>query len=184
MKKSAKTIAVLTLSACVMTGGALSGFAAQGSAYRITGYKTSTCEVYDGDDYKNAVILAEYTAADGSTKSYTFCAECGAVNGEEGMEEITDSFSAYGHLYVYSGTLDNGDKMMTVTCLSGQGAMDYINPTVRIANEAVEGYDLYLVSEDGTETKLEAKTGYFYTSYKIPMVKGAALVRMVPQASV
>ena len=50
------------------------------------------------------------------------------------MTEITDSFSAYGQLYVYTGTLDNGEKMMTVTCLSGQGAMDEIDPRVRIAN--------------------------------------------------
>lgn len=183
MRNTIKTLAMLTLSACVLTGGALASFAAEPSSYQITGYKTSTCEYYDGDDYDNAMIVTTYTAPDGSTKSYTFCAECGEVNGDAVMQEVTDSFSAYGHLYVYTGTLDNGETMMTVTCLSGQGAMDYINPTVRIANDAVEGYDLYLVSEDGTETKLEAKADHFYTSYKIPMYQGAALVHMVPQSN-
>lgn len=70
---------------------------------------------------------------------------------------------------------------MTVTCLSGQGAMDEIDPRVRIANEAVQGYDLYLVAEDGTETKLAADAGRYYTSYRVPMEKGAALIHMVAQ---
>ena len=84
------------------------------------------------------MVTANYTAPDGTVKSYDFCAECGKVNDKAVMTEITDSFSAYGQLYVYTGTLDNGEKMMTVTCLSGQGAMDEIDPRVRIANEAVQ----------------------------------------------
>lgn len=110
MKKIAKTIAVLTLSACVMTGGALSSFAAQGSAYRITGYKTSTCEVYDGDDYKNAVILAEYTAADGSTKSYTFCAECGRSTAKRGWRRSPTAFRRMGISMFTAGRWTTGTR--------------------------------------------------------------------------
>lgn len=183
MKKIMKAVAVVTLSACVMTGGALASFAAEASPYRITGYKASTCGLYDGGHCDNAVVTANYTAPDGTVKSYDFCAECGKVNDKAVMTEITDSFSAYGQLYVYTGTLDNGEKMMTVTCLSGQGAMDEIDPRVRIANEAVQGYDLYLVAEDGTETKLAADAGRYYTSYRVPMEKGAALIHMVAQNS-
>lgn len=183
MKKLMKAAAMLTLSACMMTGGALASFAAEASPYQITGYKASTCGLYDGSHCKNAVVTADYTAPDGTAKTYAFCAECGKVNDQAVMTEVTDSFSAYGQLYVYTGTLDNGEKMMTVTCLSGQGAMDYIEPTVRITNDAVQGYDLWLVNEDGTETKLEASTGHYYTSYRVPMYKGAALIHMVAQNS-
>lgn len=48
MKKIMKAVAMVTLSACVMTGGALASFAAEASPYRITGYKASTCGLYDG----------------------------------------------------------------------------------------------------------------------------------------
>ena len=45
-----------------MTGGALASFAAEASPYRITGYKASTCGLYDGGHCDNAVVTANYTA--------------------------------------------------------------------------------------------------------------------------
>lgn len=76
MKTSMKTLAMLTLSACVITGSAVSSFAAApvtaGAA--VLGHQTSTC---GDDDHSNAEILARFKNADGSTSFYTICAEGG-----------------------------------------------------------------------------------------------------------
>ena len=88
MKTSMKTLAMLTLSACVITGSAVSSFAATpvtaGAA--VLGHQTSTC---GDDDHSNAEILARFKNADGSTSFYTICAEGGEINGSTALTELT-----------------------------------------------------------------------------------------------
>ena len=88
MKTSMKTLAMLTLSACVITGSAVSSFAAApvtaGAA--VLGHQTSTC---GDDDHSNAEILARFKNADGSTSFYTICAEGGEVNGSAALTKLT-----------------------------------------------------------------------------------------------
>ena len=149
MKTSTKTLAMLTLSACVITGSAVSSFAATpvtaGAA--VLGHQTSTC---GDDDHSNAEILARFKNADGSTSFYTICAEGGEVNGSAALTELTSASSNFYGTRVYTGTLDNGQRVMTVACINGNGAMTGTTADVRVPNDAVKGYDLYLVGSDGT----------------------------------
>ncbi len=64
---------------------------------------------------------------------------------------------------------------MTVTCSSQYVA------NIDINKEAVEGYDLYVVNNDGTETKLEVGVGARRASFKVDMSQGAVLIHMVAQ---
>lgn len=184
MKTSMKTLAMLTLSACVITGSAVSSFAAApvtaGAA--VLGHQTSTC---GDDDHSNAEILARFKNADGSTSFYTICAEGGEVNGSAALTELTSASSNFYGTRVYTGTLDNGQRVMTVTCISGNGAMTGITADVRVSNDAVKGYDLYLVGSDGTETKLNvsSSSNSSCSVVRVNMQDGAALIRLVPQSN-
>lgn len=172
MNRTAKAVAMLSLSACVLVGGAVSSFAAEPTATAtVTGRTTSSC--CDGGDKDK--ILAQFQNKDGTVSSYSICAEGGEVNGVEALEEVKYTFSNFSGTTVYEGTLDNGEKVMTVTCGSQYGA------TIDIDKEAVEGYDLYVVNSDGTETKLEVGIGARRASFKVDMSEGAVLIHMVAQ---
>ena len=205
MKTTMKTLAMLSLSACVITGGAISSFAAEPvtavSSYVVTsstissvavvpastsaaviGHQSSTC----GDDtHTNAEIIARFRNADGSTSYYTICSEGGEVNGEATLTKIDSASSNFYGTHVYTGTLDNGQHVMTVACISGNGAMTGRTADVRIPNSAIEGYDLYLVNSDGTETKLDvtSRSNSNYSVVRVNMQDGAALLRLVPQSN-
>lgn len=185
MKKMIKTFAMLSLSACVLTGGAISSFAAApaSTTVSILGHATSTCEDYNGNDNDNAVILAQFKNADGTVNNYAICAECGEVNGKVELTKVENTFANFAGLNVYTGTLDNGEKVMTVTCLSGRGAMTDVSANVELPVSVVKGYDLYLVNADGSETKLNVSEGKKKASVKVSMQDGAALIRMVAQSS-
>ena len=176
MKTSMKTLAMLTLSACVITGSAVSSFAAAPvtAGVAVLGHQTSTC---GDDDHSNAEILARFKNADGSTSFYTICAEGGEVNGSA-------SSNFYG-TRVYTGTLDNGQRVMTVACINGNGAMTGTTADVRVPNDAVKGYDLYLVGSDGTETKLNvsSSSNSSCSVVRVNMQDGAALIHLVPQSN-
>lgn len=179
MKNSVKTLAMLTLSACVVTGGAISSFAVapvtSGSA-AVIAHQTSTC---GDDDHANAEILARFSNADGSASFYTICAEGGEVNGEETLTEVSGASSNF------FGTLDNGERIMTAICISGNGAMTNISADARIPNSDIKSYDLYLVNSDGTETKLDvaSSSNSNYSVVRVNMKDGAALIRLVPQSN-
>ena len=185
MKKMMKTTAMLSLSACVMVGSAISSFAAapESGTLKVWGHTTSTCQEYRSNvNNANAVILAQFQGANGTNHNYAICAECGDVNGKAALTKVENAFANFSGLQVYTGTLDNGEKIMTVTCLSGQGAMTDVSANVELPVSAVQGYDLYLVNEDGTETKLDVSMGR-KAFVKVNMQDGAALIHMVAQAN-
>ena len=180
MKNTMKLFAALTLSACVVTGGAISSFAAApaaaGSA-AVLAHQTSTC----GDDnHTNAEIIARFTNADGSASVYDICAEGGEVNGQSTLTRLSSVSSNFYGTQVFTGTLDNGQQVMTVACLSGNGAMTGVSADVWVPRSAVEGYDLYLVNSDGTETRLDASLRTSSAVIHVNMQDGAALIRLVP----
>ena len=169
MKTSMKTLAMLTLSACVITGSAVSSFAAApvtaGAA--VLGHQTSTC---GDDDHSNAEILARFKNADGSTSFYTICAEGGEVNGSAALTKLTSASSNFYGTHV---------------CTNGNGAMTGTTADVRVPNDAVKGYDLYLVGSDGTETKLNvsSSSNSSCSVVRVNMQDGAALIHLVPQSN-
>ena len=180
MKTSMKTLAMLTLSACVITGSAVSSFAAApvtaGAA--VLGHQTSTC---GDDDHSNAEILARFKNADGSTSFYTICAEGGEVNGVRTLAEVTRVNANFSGVKVFAGALDNGEQVLTVACLGSSGALTGSTASVWLPKDVVGGYDLYQVNADGTETKLEQEEHSQSVVVRVNMEDGAGLLRMAAQ---
>ena len=177
-----KTAAMLSLSACMLAGGALSSFAAGTdgtSRYtaQVLDHQYSDCE---GSD--DAQMTVRFTSPYGETKDYVICAECGDVNGESGLTELDDTSSNFSDTYVHMGTLDNGVKVMTVSCISsGVSAMKGVTASVMLPREDIAGYDLYLINSDGTETELEPYGSEDWARIDVNMQDGAAVIRMVQQ---
>ena len=177
MKKLMKTFAMFTLSACMLAGGVLSSFAAGAPVITIQSHQSSSCE-----HTEKAEIVTQFTDAGGKAASYTICAECGKVNGESGLTKVDQATANFEGLKVYQGDVA-GQRIMTVACLkSGSYIMKDLHVNVMMPRSSVEGYDLYQVNLDGTETKLEINGDAKWAHIEFFMADGAALVRMVPQA--
>ena len=117
----------------------------------ILSHQTDACE-----GTEKAELTVRFSSPYGDVQDYVICGECGDVNGESGLQEVNNAVANFSKLYVYQGKLDNGERVMTVSCLSsGASAMSGVTANVMLPWSAVEGYDLYLVNADGTETKLE-----------------------------
>lgn len=179
MKTMMKRIAMLTLSACMLAGGAVSSFAAGASSHytaSILGYQTNDCE-----GTEKAEVVARFSSPYGDVQDYVICGECGDVNGKSCLHEVDDAVGNFSKLYVYQGKLDNGERVMTVSCLTSEvSAMSGVTVNVMLPWSAVEGYDLYLVNADGTETQIQPY-GSDWAYIDVYMDGGTALIRMVEQ---
>ena len=160
-------------------GGAVSSFATGASSHytaAILSHQTDACE-----GTEKAELTVRFSSPYGDVQDYVICGECGDVNGESGLSKVKDAYGNFSELYVYQGKLDNGERVMTVSCLSsGANAMSGVTANVMLPWSAVEGYDLYLVNADGTETKLESY-GTDWAYLNVYLDGGTALIRMVEQ---
>ena len=187
MKTMMKRIAMLTLSACMLVGGAVSSFAATGASSHYTvsilGHQTNDCE-----GTAKGEIVARFSSPYGDVQDYVICGECGDVNGVSSLKKVSNATANFSGLKIYQGTLDNGERIMTVSCLSsGYTALTNVSANVMLPSSSIEGYDLYLVNADGSETKLDISTssawsGDDWAHIDVYMDGGTALIRMVPQA--
>lgn len=179
MKTMMKTLAMLSLSACILVGGAVSSFAAGSSPYtaNILYHQMDSC-----NEYFRAEMVVRFTNENGASQTYTICSDCGSVSGGSSLSRVRNTTANFNGLKVYQGTLDNGERIMTVACINGGGAMQNVTANVMMPNSSIEGYDLYLVNADGTETKLEVSNSDQWAYIDVYMDGGAALIRMVPQA--
>lgn len=181
MKNMMKTIAMLSLSACVLVGGAVCSFAAESTSHysaNILYHQADDCE-----GTARAEIVVQFSSPYGATNVYTICAECGDVNGKSGLTKVNNATANFGGLEVYQGRLDNGERVMTVSCLNSEyEAMQNVSASVMLPASSVEGYDLYLVNTDGSETKLEVSSDGQWAHMDVYMADGAALIRMVSQS--
>lgn len=185
MKTMMKTLAMLSLSACILVGGAVSSFAAGTSHYtaNVLYHQANACE-----GTQRAEMVVRFSSPYGATQTYTICGECGDVNGVSSLKKVSNATANFSGLKVYQGTLDNGERIMTVTCLNSEyEAVQNATANVMLPNSNVEGYDLYLVNADGSETKLDVSTssawsGDDWAHFDVYMDGGTALIRMVPQA--
>ena len=177
MKTMMKRFVLFALSACVAASSAVSGFAAEGHyTAAILGHQTNACE-----GTEKAEIAVRYSSPYGDVKDYVICGECGDVNGKSCLEEVDNAVANFSEVHVCQGKLDNGERVMTVSCLtSGMSAMSGVTASVMLPRSSIEGYDLYLVGADGSETKIEPYGGD-WAYIDVPMDGGAALIRMVKQ---
>ena len=177
MKTMMKRFVLFALSACVAASSAVSGFAAEGHyTAAILGHQTNACE-----GTEKAEIAVRYSSPYGDVKDYVICGECGDVNGKSCLEEVDNAVANFSGVHVCQGKLDNGERVMTVSCLtSGMSAMSGVTASVMLPRSSIEGYDLYLVGADGSETKIEPYGGD-WAYIDVPMEGGAALIRMVKQ---
>ena len=98
---------------------------------------------------------AEIVAQFSNAGSYTICAECGRVNGESGLTQVDQAVANFAGVKVYQGEVA-GQRIMTAACLQSTGSViKDLEVNVMLPRPSVEGYDLYQVNLDGTETKLE-----------------------------
>lgn len=191
MRKNFKMAAMIALSACMIAGTAFSACAAPVENETRTGnavvvaHKTSSCKADPKEQSNpNAQIVVQFTDANGESRNYTICAECGEVNGMSGiLTAVKDPVANFESPCVYTGTLNNGETVMTAVCLSANGAMTGIRANIWIPKETVEGYDLYLVNADGTETKVGITDKGSRVVLDVDMQDGASLIRMVPQTN-
>ena len=90
MKTMMKQIAMLTLSACMLVGGAVSSFAATGASSHYTvsilGHQTNDCE-----GTAKGEIVARFSSPYGDVQDYVICGECGDVNGKSCLSEVDDA---------------------------------------------------------------------------------------------
>lgn len=172
---------MLSLSACVLAGGAVSSFAATAAdnyTASILYHQSDDCE-----GTAKAQMAVRFTSPNGTTNTYTICAECGDVNGKSTLTAVKDAVANFGGLEVYQGNLDNGVRIMTVSCMTSEySAMSGVTASVMMPKSSIEGYDLYLINADGTESKLEPRDSSSYVYLDVYMENGAALIEMVPQA--
>ena len=179
MKTMMKRFVLFALSACVAASSAVSGFAAEGASHytaAVLGHQTNACE-----GTEKAEIAVRYSSPYGDVKDYVICGECGDVNGKSCLEEVDNAVANFSEVHVCQGKLDNGERVMTVSCLtSGMSAMSGVTASVMLPRSSIEGYDLYLVGTDGSETKIEPYGGD-WAYIDVPMEGGAALIRMVKQ---
>ena len=131
MKTMMKRFVLFALSACVAASGAVSGFAAEGASHytaAILGHQTNACE-----GTEKAEIVVRYSSPYGDVKDYVICGECGDVNGKSCLEEVDNAVANFSGVQVYQGKLDNGERVMTVSCLtSGMSAMSGVTASVML----------------------------------------------------
>lgn len=178
MKRIASTIALLGLSACLLAGGAVPAFAAAAPEVSVTAHQSSSC-THDS----NAAFTAQFVQEDGTVVSHSFCAACGKVDGEALLNSVTANANFSG-LKVFTGTLPDGTRVMTVTCLGGNGARTGVHPNVSLDRDVLAGYDVYAAGADGTMTPVEVQRGRWLDRITVPMDDGAALLVLVPQTEV
>lgn len=197
MKKMMKTLAMLSLSACVLTGGAVSSFAASAGTSRWTPIKTTTCSPDDEDDECTCTedgdtcscncetISYAYTNDDGTVTEVHICPRCGDVNNDEttlSKHSSVTTTSNFDSLRVRQGTLSNGEKVMTVSFYySGSNAVvaEDSNRRIEMPASKVEGYTLMLVNPDGSETPIETTNNGKKVSFTVNIKDGAQLIHLV-----
>lgn len=185
MKHLMKTFALLGLSACLLTSGAIAACAQTPDAVpSVSGFtalsrKNSDC----GGHHADAALTAQFKDADGTLHNYTLCAEGGEVDGKRNaLTKVHAVFSRYDG-DAYTGTLDNGEQILTLVCYEDdKHAAKTDNTTVYVLLSVLEGHDAYLVNTDGTETKIEVQPVGREGKFHIDLRDGAALVHLVPKA--
>lgn len=127
--------------------------------------------------------------------AFTICPICGAVNSKarltqrDGASATAKTFSVpKGDLVVRTGTLENGEKLMTI-CFEVVGVSARAKGTIRFSmpESLLEGCDLKLLHSDGTETTVPVTIKMGYASFNLDFgakdAASAMVLHMIPAES-
>lgn len=107
----------------------------------------------------------------------------GAQKDAPALQAVTSAYTNFSGLTVFHGTLANGERIMTVALIGGDGISEVdITLNVVVNTDVVAGYRLMLVNADGTETELSVGSGNGKSSFALNFANGAQIIHLVPIA--
>ena len=141
MKTMMKRIAMFTLSACMLAGGAVSSFLppAHSSHYTAAILSHQTGRLRGHRKRRSSLSGSAAPMATSRTTSSARRVRRRQRH-ESGLQEVNNAVANFSKLYVYQGKLDNGERVMTVSCLSsGASAMSGVTANVMLPWSARRG---------------------------------------------
>ena len=197
-----KALAAFGLSVCVLAGSAVAGMAEETpdkTECKEHVWKTTT-------EYKTECVETtfQHKLPDGTTETLTLCPECGKVKDNTQLTKVNNVFANFSGLTVHTGTLKNGEQVMTVAFYSpttiervvcekcGTVKSEEVTPArvmtfpgsanIEMPANVVSGYTLMQVNADGTETPVSVSynTELNKAYFRLDVTTGAQLLRMVP----
>lgn len=204
-KRILKTLAMLGLSACILVGSAVSGFAADAPDKKEE-CKEDKHEWTTVVEYRDDCVPTEFQTSAGKIVLCPHCGKEGKKDPVECLSLVKNTFSNFSNLKIYSGTLENDQKVMTVAfyyptrietdvctkCDKVGAKRTYdarvmkfgVTANIEMPAEVLNGYTMMLVQADGSETPVEylvsenGKKAFF----QLDMTMGAQLIHLVPKA--
>lgn len=157
-------------------------------------------------EYKTECVETtfQHKLPDGTTETLTLCPECGKVKNNTQLTKVNGVFSNFSNLIVHTGTLKNGEQVMTaafyyptvierVICEKcGTVKSEEVTParvmaqpviaSIEVPANTVSGYSLMQINADGTETPVSVSynTELNKAYFRLDVTTGAQLLRMVP----
>lgn len=193
-----RTLGMLGLSVCLLAGSALAGFAADAPAKEPC--KENEHEWKVETDYKDECVKTEFRVGN---ETITLCPHCGKQNDKERLTKVKNTFSNFSNLEVYAGTLENGQKAMTVafyyptfhekvfctkcdtvkseTTTKARVLTSAVTANIEIPAETLGGASLVCIRPDGTRTPVsvsfseDGRKAFF----QLDMSSGAQLLYLV-----
>ena len=106
-----KALASFGLSVCVLAGSSVVSMAEETpgkTECKEHTWKTTT-------EYKTECVETtfQHKLPDGTTETLTLCPECGKVKNNTQLTKVNGVFSNFSNLTVHTGTLKNGEQVMT-----------------------------------------------------------------------
>ena len=197
-----KALASFGLSVCVLAGSSVVSMAEETpgkTECKEHTWKTTT-------EYKTECVETtfQHKLPDGTTETLTLCPECGKVKNNTQLTKVNGVFSNFSNLTVHTGTLKNGEQVMTaafyyptvierVICEKcGTVKSEEVTParvmaqpviaSIEVPADTVSGYSLMQINADGTETPVSVSynTELNKAYFRLDVTTGAQLLEWFP----
>lgn len=190
---------MLGLSVCLLAGSAVAGFAAEEPA-KEDPCKDGKHEWVTVEDWKDDCVKTSFQVGD---ETVTICPHCGKQNDKERLTKVQNTFSNFSNLEVYTGTLENGKKAMTVafyyptyhtktyckkcdkvaneSTTKARVMASAVKANIEIPAQTISGYTLMLINADGTQTPVDVSISEDGRKafFQLDMTSGAQLLYLV-----
>ena len=176
-KRILKTLTMLGLSVCILVGGAVSGFAADAKEDKCPKSEDGKHTWEHVVEYKQDCVFTDFRVGNETVTLCPHCGREGEKNSVQSLTKVKNTFSNFSNLEIYTGTLKNGQKAMTVafyyptaiekrvctqcnkeevlsTTKARVMAAD-VTANIQLPADAVKGYTLMKVNADGSQSPVE-----------------------------